>query len=61
MLLGVIFIIAGVLIAVYPPLLSLIVAALLIFAGIFFIYLGYYYRKIERNFGNPFIDFFFKL
>ena len=34
MVLGVIFVIAGILIAVYPPLLSLIVAAILIMAGI---------------------------
>ncbi len=61
MVLGIILIIAGILIAVYPPLLSLIVASVLIFAGIFLVYVGYYYRKISRKFGDPFMDFFFYL
>ncbi|HNX91413.1 MAG TPA: DUF3096 domain-containing protein, partial [Candidatus Omnitrophota bacterium] len=37
MLLGVLFIIAGVLIAVYPPLLSFVVAFMLIAAGVIII------------------------
>jgi len=61
MLLGIILIGAGILIAIYPPLLSLIVALVLIFTGISFIYLGYYYRKASKKFENPFIDFFFRL
>jgi ABC-type bacteriocin/lantibiotic exporter with double-glycine peptidase domain len=61
MLIGGIFIIAGILIAIYPKLLSIIVASILIFIGIFFISIGYYYRRISRTFDNPFIDFFFRL
>jgi len=61
MVLGIILIIAGILIAVYPPLLALIVASILVFAGIFFIYLGYYYKKISRTFDDPFMNFFFRL
>ncbi|UCG34946.1 MAG: hypothetical protein JSW17_05515 [Candidatus Omnitrophota bacterium] len=61
MLLGIILIGAGILIAIYPPLLSLIVALVLIFTGIAFVYLGYYYRKASKKFENPFIDFFFRL
>mgnify|MGYP000327143616 CR=1 FL=1 len=61
MVLGIVLIIAGLLIAIYPPLLSLIVASLLILAGIFFIYLGYYYKKISRTFDDPFMNFFFRL
>ncbi|UCC95832.1 MAG: hypothetical protein JSW40_03560, partial [Candidatus Omnitrophota bacterium] len=60
MILGIILICAGILIALYPPLLSLIVALTFIFAGIFFIYLGYYYKKVSRRFHDPFIDFFFR-
>jgi Flp pilus assembly protein TadB len=61
MVIGIMLILAGILIAVYPPLLSLIVASILILAGIFFIYLSYYYKKISRRFDDPFIDFFFRL
>lgn len=60
MALGVIFISAAILIALYPPLLSLIVAAVLFLLGIFFLYFGYQLRKRKRNFGDPFLDFFFK-
>ncbi len=61
MILGIILVLAGVLIAAHPPLLSLIVAFLLIFAGIFFIYIGYSYKKAARKFNDPFVDFFFRL
>lgn len=60
MILGIILILAGLLIAVFEPLLRIIVASILIFAGIFFIYLGYYYKRISRRFDDPFINFFFR-
>jgi Flp pilus assembly protein TadB len=60
MLVGVILIICGILIAIFPQLLSFIVAFILIFAGLFFFSLGYHYKKISRTFDNPFIDFFFR-
>jgi Flp pilus assembly protein TadB len=58
---GIVLILAGILIAVYPPLLSLVVAFILIFTGISFMYLGYYYKKASKKFDDPFIDFFFRL
>ena len=61
MIAGIIFILAGLLIALYPPLLSLIVAFILVFAGVVFIYLSYYYRKVSRKFDSPFMNFFFRL
>jgi len=61
MVLGLFFIFCGVLIAIKPVLLSLIVAFLLILLGIFFIYLSYYYKKISHRFEDPFIDFFFRI
>ncbi len=61
MLFGIILILAGILIAAYPPLLSWIVAAVLFLAGFFLIFIGYQFRKADRKFGNSFIDFFFKL
>jgi len=61
MLLGIILILSGILIAVYPQILSLITASILVFAGIFFVYLGYYYKKVSRTFNDPFMNFFFRL
>jgi len=58
MLIGVILVIAGILIAVYPVLLSLIVAFVLIFLGIIAFFVGYNFKKMEKRFDNPFIDFF---
>lgn len=61
MILGIILLLAGILIAVYPPLLSLIVATVLIVLGIVAIYIGHQLKKMNRKSGDPFIDFFFKL
>ncbi len=61
MILGILLIISGIMIAMYPPLLSMIVAILLIFAGVFLTMVGYRYRKMSRSFNDPFIDFFMKL
>jgi Flp pilus assembly protein TadB len=60
MVFGILLIAAGILIAVYPPLLSWIVATVLIFAGMFLFLLGYYYRKMSRDFENPVVNFFFR-
>lgn len=61
MLLGIVLIVCGVLIALYPPLLSLVVATLLIFAGITVAMVGYRYKKAARQFDDPFLDFFMKI
>jgi len=60
MILGIIFIIAGILIALYPPLLSIIVASVLILIGIGFISFSYRFKKAQRRFDDPFLDFFFR-
>ena len=60
MIIGIIFIIAGLLIAIYPPLLSLIVAGIIIFTGINFLIISYHYKKMEKAIGNPFMDFLIK-
>lgn len=60
MILGIILILAGILIAIYPPLLSLIAAALLIFLGIFLIISAYRLKKLKRNVPNHFFDFFIR-
>ncbi len=60
MIVGIVFIIAGLLIAIYPPLLSLIVASVMIFTGISFLVIGYHYKKMKKTMGNPFMDFLIK-
>ncbi|MBU0548985.1 MAG: hypothetical protein KJ838_01505 [Candidatus Omnitrophica bacterium] len=60
MLLGIMFVLAGLLIAVYPPLLSLIVAGLLVFIGIGLILISYHYKKMSKHIDNPFMDFFIR-
>ena len=60
MAVGISFIVAGILIALFPHLLSIIVAAVLISIGIGAVSFGYRVRKMEKRFDDPFIDFFFR-
>ena len=57
---GIVFIIAGVLLVVYPPLLSIIVATLLIFTGVLIIAIVRNERKLQRHYRNPTVEFFFR-
>jgi hypothetical protein len=61
MLGGIVLIIAGVLSAVSPPLLSFIVAALLIALGMLAVLVGDYNKKLQRRYDNPVIELFFRL
>lgn len=60
MVLGIVFVVSGILIALYPPLLSLIVAGVLIFTGVSFISISYHYKKLSKRFENPYVDFFIR-
>ena len=60
MLVGIVLIIAGILIAIYPQLLSLIVSFLLIFIGAVILLLRYQLKKMAKEWQNPFVDFFIK-
>lgn len=60
MALGILLIIAGILIAIYPPLLSIIVASILIIMGITVTMIGYRFKKMQKRFDDPFVDFFFR-
>lgn len=60
MVAGVVLIIAGILLVVYPPLLSIIVAVFLIFAGVMAISIARYNRRNQRHFDNPTVEFFFR-
>lgn len=60
MIAGVTLILAGVLLVVYPPLLSIIVAAFLILSGVMAISIARHNRRLARHFDNPTIDIFFR-
>ena len=48
---------AGILLVVYPPLLSLIVAIVLMLTGVAVISIAYQERKLKRHHRNPVIEF----
>jgi hypothetical protein len=56
MLAGVVLIGAGVLIAMYPPLLAWIVAILLIVVGVFTWASAYYHKRLARRSDNPVVE-----
>ncbi|MDD8032097.1 MAG: DUF3096 domain-containing protein [Acidobacteriota bacterium] len=58
MTLGIILIIAGVLIALFPKLLAFIVAIILILEGVFVIFLSRAYKRSAQRLNDPFVDFF---
>jgi len=60
MIFGIIFILLGILIAIYPPLLSLVVAGILILIGVSLISISYHYKKMSKHIDNPFVDFFIR-
>ena len=59
MIAGIILILAGVLLVVYPPLLSIIVASFLILGGVMVISIAHQNRRLQRHFDNRTIDIFF--
>ncbi len=60
MLPGIVLIVAGVLLVVYPPLLSIIVALFLIASGVTMISIGRYNRRYQRHFEDPVVERFFR-
>jgi len=60
MFIGAVCIICGLLILVYPKLLSIIVACMLIFWGISFLIIGYQCKKAAKSLGSPYADFFIR-
>ncbi|MFV1974058.1 MAG: hypothetical protein ACC648_10100 [Thiohalobacterales bacterium] len=60
MVAGIVLILAGVLMVVYPPLLSIIVAAFMILAGVMAISVARFNRQHQRHFDNPTVEFFFR-
>ncbi|MDH3901359.1 MAG: hypothetical protein OEU51_09980 [Gammaproteobacteria bacterium] len=60
MVAGIVLILAGILMVVYPPLLSIIVAAFMILVGVMAISVTRFNRKHQRHFDNPTVEFFFR-
>ena len=60
MLAGIVLIVAGLLIAVFPPLLAWVVAAVLIAVGVLVLTSAHYHRKQARHAGNPVIELIFR-
>lgn len=61
MLAGVVLLLSGLLIAIYPPLLSLIVASLLMISGFITLLIAYQNRKYPEEFRNPILRIFFRI
>lgn len=60
MLAGIVLILAGLLIALYPPLLAWVVAAFLIAAGALVVSSAYYHRKYAYHADNPVVELIFR-
>lgn len=60
MLAGIVLIISGLLIAVYPPLLAWVVAIILIAVGVLVLTSAYYHRKQAHHADNPVIELIFR-
>jgi uncharacterized membrane protein HdeD (DUF308 family) len=60
MVTGIVLILAGILLVLYPPLLAIIVATFLIVTGVLVISVARYNRKYQRHFDNPTVEFFFR-
>ena len=60
MIVGIVFVIFGILIVAYPQLLSMMVAAFVIMVGVALISISYHFKKGRREADNPFVDFFMR-
>ncbi|MGI9304895.1 MAG: hypothetical protein ACR2RB_19645 [Gammaproteobacteria bacterium] len=60
MLGGFVLIVAGILIALYPPLLSIIVAVLFVLLGAIVMSIAYYDKKLRRSYDNPVVGLFLR-
>ncbi len=60
MVAGIVLIVAGLLIAIHPPLLAWIVALVLVAVGALVLSSAYYHRKYARHADNPVIELIFR-
>ncbi|MEZ5542689.1 MAG: hypothetical protein R3F42_11665 [Pseudomonadota bacterium] len=57
---GIFLIAAGILLVLFPPLLAIIVATVLISAGAALVAIAWQERRLGRHYRNPTIEFFFR-
>ncbi len=57
---GIFLIFAGILLVLFPPLLAIIVATVLIAAGALLVAVAWNERKLPREYRNPTIEFFIR-
>jgi len=60
MLAGTLLVIAGILIALFPPLLSIIVATFLILLGVAVLVSAYDYKRMRQRSSNTVVDLIFR-
>ena len=60
MVAGIVLIVAGILLVVYPPLLSIIVAAFIIRVDVMAITITRFNHRNQRHFDNATVEFFFR-
>ncbi|MBM3248523.1 MAG: DUF3096 domain-containing protein [Candidatus Omnitrophica bacterium] len=60
MLIGLLFIISGILIFAYPQILAFITAVFLFSVGFSLIVMHFHFRRVVRNSDNPFFNFFIR-
>ena len=61
MVIGLMYILAGILLLLFPELLAFMVAFIFIFSGISMMYMSRYYRRTSHRFNDSYMDFMFRL
>ncbi|OUU57170.1 MAG: hypothetical protein CBC21_06905 [Proteobacteria bacterium TMED61] len=56
MVIGIVLLLAGILIAFYPPLLSIIVTSILIALRLLLVVSAWYHRELQRRADNPVME-----
>ena len=58
MISALVLMISGILIAIYPEILALMVSFLLVFMGLSILFIRYQMKKMHDNWQNPYANFF---
>lgn len=61
MLIGIFFILAGILIWIYPKILAIIVSSILVFIGAIIVLMSLRFRRVSKEWQNPFVKFLFRI
>ncbi len=61
MIIGIMYIFAGILLIALPQLLAFMVAFIFILTGISMMYMSRYYKRMSHRFNDSYMDFMFRL